>query len=132
MVVRAGGSSGHSSSRRPMGRRASFAVWAGTTAPEAANGSSAMMPGRSISDPPAAVSLPPPVRKSSSRGSGGMRPSTSVGPVSEGDELGQRSAAQRRKSVDAGMYARGSVIQPSPKLLGLMEIHDRGGAAPAG
>ena len=49
-------------------------------------------------------------------------------PVSEGADLGPRGAVYRRASVE-DMFARGSVIQPSPKLLGLMEIYGQGSTA---
>ena len=52
-------------------------------------------------------------------------------PSSEGAVLGKRGTAHRQSSVE-DMYARGSVIQPSPKLLGLMEIHERGNSFSAG
>ena len=115
--------------RRSAGRRASFAVWADTASTD--NGST--MPGRSFSDNPAtgAGLLQPPralVNDNGDSGSG-MYPLRSGSPAPpEGASLSKRGSGVYRRASVQDMYARGSVIQPSPKLLGLMEIHDRGGS----
>ena len=116
--------------RRSAGRRASFAIWADTALP-AGNGGA--MPGRSVSDPPASGAgiLPRPAPGNENGGSGGsgMYPPRTGSPIPpEGASLSKRGSGVYRRASVQDMYTRGSVIQPSLKLLGLMEIHDRGGS----
>ena len=122
-------SSGGDSDRRC--RRASFAVWADNSVVPATN--SVMRSGSSSPSFPtagtgAAALLPPraPPPLTGDRGSGASPAKVMSAP--EGADPGKNGAAFWRSSGD-DFFARGLVIQPSSKLLGLMEIHDRGNAA---
>ena len=118
---------GGSGRRRSTYARASFAVWA-DIAP-ANSSSSAVQAAGSSSSPPAetGAALHSPRASSLVNDHGSAHP-RAARLISEGAGLGSRSAMYRRSSGE-DMFARGSVIQPSPKLLGLMEIHDRGSTA---
>ena len=110
-------------------RRASFAIWADSSVP-ATNGvmrSGSSSPSFPTAGTGAASLLPP--RAPPANGNGGSSASPArVKPASEAADPGKGGAAFRRSSGD-DFFARGLVIQPSSKLLGLMEIHDRGSAA---
>ena len=122
---------GGSSPRRSAGLRTSFAVWAdGSSTPD--NNNSTIMAGSCdrLSLPAtmtAGAELDPyPALTLAAGNFGGDDSSVAQGAVAHG---GRRGSAIHRHSSEKDMFSCGLVIQPSPKLLGLMEIHDRGSTA---
>ena len=132
-VLVASGAGGSLGRRRSTCLRASFAVWADSAPASSVAMSQAAASGLGPpagpggAEPRPAILGPPP--RVPVVDHYGRYPGRMTGPVSEGADLGKRGAAYRPKSGE-DMFACGSVIQPSPKLLGLMEIHDRGSTAP--
>ena len=122
---------GGSSPRRSAGLRTSFAVWAdGSSTPD--NNNSTIMAGIDSLSLPSTMTAgaeldPYPALTLAAAGNfGGDDSIVAQGAVAHG---GRRGSAIHRQSSEKDMFSCGSVIQPSPKLLGLMEIHDRGGTA---
>ena len=134
-VAAAAGASrcGDSSPRRSAGLRTSFAVWADGSSSTPDNNNSTIMAGSCdrLSLPAtmtAGAELDPyPALTLAAAGNfGGDDSIVAQGAVAHG---GRRGSAIHRHSSEKDMFSCGLVIQPSPKLLGLMEIHDRGSTA---
>ena len=122
-AARASGTGG-GSPRRFTSLRTSFAIWE-DSAP--ANGDNALLTGSGSLSPHAAGASGAVLRSP-------RAPVDDNGAVdscaAEGMAIGgNRSSVSRRKNSGEEMFARGLVIQPSSKLFGLMEIHDRGSTA---
>ena len=119
--------------RRSMDLWASFATWDRTnTAPAGAGSSSVNSSGSNVRrNGPALLRLGPRGLDDEGGDADADDGSGYNGGIAQGIEAAAvvADAPPVYRASDGGMFARGSVIQPSPKLFGLMAIHDRGSTA---